>query len=37
VRRGAALASVTSIEKPLFNNTLFRRIHAALDGQADVA
>ncbi len=34
VRRRAALAGVTLIEKPLLNDTLFQGIRAALDGQA---
>jgi two-component system, LuxR family, response regulator FixJ len=32
VRRRAALAGVTLIEKPLLNDTLFQAIRAALDG-----
>ncbi len=32
VRRRAALAGVTLIEKPLLNDTLFQGIRAALDG-----
>jgi two-component system, LuxR family, response regulator FixJ len=34
VRRRAALAGVTLIEKPLLNDTLFQGIRDALDGQA---
>ena len=34
VRRRAALAGVTLIEKPLLNDTLFLEIRAALDGDA---
>jgi two-component system response regulator FixJ len=37
VRRRAALAGVTVIEKPLLNDTLFQGIRAALDGQAGAA
>jgi two-component system response regulator FixJ len=37
VRRRAAVAGVTLIEKPLLNDTLFQGIRAALDGRADVA
>jgi two-component system response regulator FixJ len=37
VRRRAALAGATVIEKPLLNDTLFQGIRAALDGQVRVA
>jgi two-component system, LuxR family, response regulator FixJ len=37
VRRRAALAGATLIEKPLLNDTLFLGIRAALDGQGGVA
>jgi two-component system, LuxR family, response regulator FixJ len=37
VRRRAAIAGATLIEKPLLNDTLFQWIRAALDGQAGVA
>lgn len=36
VRRRAALAGVTLIEKPLLNDTLFQGIRGVLDGRADV-